>query len=100
MIKTEMVEFLPDKLEPNVIYISMNYGSSSHLCCCGCGLEVHLPFKPVWDHGWDMTLDKNNLVTFSPSIGNWQFPCRSHYWIENGEAKMLEPFPLRNAPGG
>ena len=20
-----------------------------------------------------------------PSVGNWQLPCRSHYWIEEGE---------------
>jgi hypothetical protein len=20
-----------------------------------------------------------------PSIGNWQFPCRSHYWIQGGQ---------------
>jgi hypothetical protein len=27
-----------------------------------------------------MTFD-GDLVSLSPSIGNWQFPCRSHYWI-------------------
>jgi hypothetical protein len=99
-MKTELVEFIPDKIEPDVIYISLKYGSSSHLCCCGCGKEVHLPFKPMWDNGWDLTLDENNVATFSPSIGNWQYPCRSHYWIEKNEAKMLEPFPLGYKHGG
>jgi hypothetical protein len=23
-------------------------------------------------------------VSFFPSIGNWSYPCRSHYWIKNG----------------
>jgi hypothetical protein len=22
-----------------------------------------------------------DTVSLDPSIGNWQFPCRSHYWI-------------------
>jgi hypothetical protein len=23
-------------------------------------------------------------VSLDPSIGNWSFPCRSHYWLERG----------------
>jgi hypothetical protein len=26
----------------------------------------------------------NNNPTLYPSIGNWQLPCRSHYWITGG----------------
>ncbi|MBI4938990.1 MAG: hypothetical protein HY846_12400 [Nitrosomonadales bacterium] len=29
---------------------------------------------------WKLYRD-GDLVTLHPSIGNWDFPCRSHYWI-------------------
>lgn len=29
---------------------------------------------------WQMKRD-GNVVSLSPSIGNWNSPCQSHYWI-------------------
>ena len=26
----------------------------------------------------------------NPSIGNWSFPCRSHYWIRNNTVQWAE----------
>ena len=26
-------------------------------------------------------------VSLDPSIGNWSFPCQSHYWIRNNRVK-------------
>jgi hypothetical protein len=59
------------------IYISLRYSTASHLCCCGCGLEVVTPLNPA---KWRLT-ERAGAVSLVPSIGNWSFPCRSHYWI-------------------
>jgi hypothetical protein len=29
-------------------------------------------------------------VSLHPSIGNWSFPCRSHYWIRGNEVVWAE----------
>lgn len=80
--RTEFVEFMPERLEEGVLYVSLRFKAAQHLCPCGCGNWVYLPFhNPETD--WTMTLN-GGLVTLSPSIGN-RFPCKSHYWIKDGE---------------
>lgn len=81
------VEFIPPKeemLEAH-IYISQVYETSIHLCLCGCKNQTVLPFSKGW---WDMTIN-NEKVSFSPSIGNFQFPCNSHYIITNNIANFV-----------
>ena len=73
----EFVEFIPETLEDGKLYISEEYKTAVHKCCCGCGLKVVTPLKPS---GWRLTRD-GDFVTIYPSIGNWSFPCQSHYWI-------------------
>lgn len=75
----EFVDAIPGKIEPGRVYISMEYATAVHNCCCGCGLEVVTPFSPT---DWKLMFDGVS-VSLSPSIGNWSFPCRSHYWIRN-----------------
>jgi hypothetical protein len=77
-ITPEFVEFIPEALEPGRLYISRRYNTASHLCCCGCGLEVVTPLNPA---KWRLA-EHNGRVSLDPSIGNWSFPCRSHYYIE------------------
>lgn len=79
----EFVEHIPDRLEPAVLYISLCYATIVHLCACGCGIEVVTPLNP---RAWAMTFD-GKTVSLSPSIGNWSFPCQSHYWIESGRVR-------------
>jgi len=79
-INHHFVEFIPEKLDPGVLYISKRFSTASHLCCCGCGLEVVTPLKPS---KWQL-IDRNGTVSLTPSIGNWGFPCQSHYWIRSG----------------
>lgn len=74
------VRHLPEVLEPGLLYVSMEYATASHLCCCGCGEEVVTPFTPAQ---WKMTFD-GETVSLNPSVGNWLQRCRSHYVICNG----------------
>lgn len=80
-IKAEFVEFIPQHLEPGVIYISRRFSTASHLCCCGCGLRVVTPLNPA---KWRLT-EADGKVSLYPSIGNLSFPCKSHYWISEGQ---------------
>lgn len=84
------VEFVPEKLEEGKIYISQPYLTASHYCACGCGHRVVTPLKPK-AKGWRLTTD-GDLVTLWPSIGNWSFPCRSHYWIKRN--RIVPSYPM------
>jgi hypothetical protein len=77
----QFVEFIPERLEEGVLYISQRYGTAAHKCCCGCGEEVTTPLTPT---DWSLRVD-GNVVTLHPSIGNWSYACRSHYWIRRSK---------------
>ena len=76
-LRPEFVEFIPDRLDPGVLYISRRYATASHLCRCGCEREVVTPLNPA---KWRIT-ERAGKVSLAPSVGNWSFPCQSHYWI-------------------
>ena len=71
---------IPEDLEPGVLYVSMEYATAAHSCCCGCGEEVVTPFTPT---DWKMTFD-GWVISLSPSVGNWTLPCQSHYVVRDG----------------
>lgn len=77
------VRNFPDALEPGVLYVSMEFGTATHSCCCGCGEEVVTPFTPT---GWKMTFD-GETVSVWPSVGSGSLPCRSHYVIDRGRVR-------------
>ena len=35
--KLKFLDNIPDELEEGVLYISMKYHTTAHLCACGCG---------------------------------------------------------------
>lgn len=74
------VRAVPDVLDQDTLYISIDYVTTSHLCACGCGAEVVLPLHPT---KWKLTFDGAS-VSMAPSIGSRTLPCRSHYWIDKG----------------
>ena len=78
-LQHRFVDGFPDRLQPGVLYISIEFASMSHLCCCGCGREVITPLSPK---DWKFTYDGAS-VSVHPSIGNWSLPCRSHYIIQS-----------------
>ncbi|MGO9620401.1 MAG: DUF6527 family protein [Desulfobaccales bacterium] len=57
----------------------MIYGTAIHKCCCGCGEKVVTPFSPT---DWKLIFDGVS-ISLDPSIGNWSFKCKSHYWIRH-----------------
>jgi hypothetical protein len=79
-IRLEAVEFMPAQLESGVLYVSKKYRTAAHLCACGCGEKVR---TQLGDLGWSLTKGRSG-PTLYPSIGNWQKPCRSHYFIRDG----------------
>lgn len=77
-------EFIPEELEDGKLYISKEYQTCIHKCFCGCGLEVTTPLGPNW---WTLTI--NDSITLRPSIGNYQIPCKSHYYITDSQVEFL-----------
>lgn len=53
------------------------------MCCCGCGSEITTPLSPT---GWRLIFD-GRTVSLEPSVGNWSYPCRAHYWIRRGRVE-------------
>jgi hypothetical protein len=77
---------MPGQLDEGVLYISMRFRTALHKCVCGCGYEVVTPFSPT---DWQLTFDGES-VSLSPSIGSWEFACRSHYFITNNQIEHAE----------
>src|ERR1700683_1918565 len=74
-------QYVPSVLADGVLYVSIPYRSVVHLCPCGCGNKVATPISPA---DWQLTYD-GETISLSPSIGNWGFPCRSHYWLTSNQ---------------
>jgi hypothetical protein len=80
-LRPEYVKHVPEVLNEGVLYISEEFETAGHLCCCGCGEEV---FTPLNKAQWSLSKNRQTgSVSLYPSIGNWKYACRSHYWIKN-----------------
>ena len=76
-IRPEYVAHLPEDLAEGVLYVCDEFKLAAHRCCCGCGEEVITPLKEAQ---WSV-IRRDSEVSLWPSVGNWNFACRSHYWI-------------------
>ena len=83
----QFVEFMPKVLDEGVLYVSMTYATASHRCLCGCGMKVVTPLSPT---DWRLTFDGDS-VSLHPSIGNWSYPCRSHYILRGNRVIWAGP---------
>lgn len=81
----KFVKNIPENLEDGIMYISIEYATAIHKCCCGCGNQVVTPLSPT---DWKLTFD-GATISLYPSIGNWNFECQSHYWITNDKAEWV-----------
>lgn len=85
-IKIEFTELIPENLEKDILYISEKYKACIHLCSCGCGETISTPITGSHkERSWDLIKNQNNTISLYPSIGNWQYNCKSHYWIQNNQ---------------
>jgi uncharacterized protein DUF6527 len=82
----QFVEYIPSDLIEGTLYISIAYATAVHKCCCGCGDKVVTPLSPT---DWKLIFD-GETVSLDPSIGNWSFRCRSHYWIRRNRIKWAQ----------
>ncbi|MDO8773712.1 MAG: DUF6527 family protein [Burkholderiaceae bacterium] len=80
------VEVMPQKLQPGILYVSLEFETAHHLCACGCGQKVRTPLSAA---EWQVE-ETPQGVTLRPSIGSWQLPCRSHYLIHKGQVVWAE----------
>jgi len=96
LLKHEFVEFIPDNTIEGTIYISIKYATIVHKCVCGCGSEVVTPLSPT---DWQLAFDGVSISLY-PSIGNWQFECRSHYWIRNNQVRWARSWSEEEIDSG
>lgn len=80
-IQLKHVKYIPAELEENILYVSDEFEVATHLCPCGCKNKI---VTPLGINEWEFT-ELNQKPSLYPSIGNWQLPCRSHYWITEGQ---------------
>lgn len=80
------VEFIPEIIEEDILYISIEYCTAIHKCVCGCGNEVVTPLSPT---DWHLSFN-GETVSLTPSIGNWGFKCQSHYWITRNNIRFAK----------
>lgn len=82
----EFVHTIPDILEDDTLYISFRYNTMIHKCACGCGEEVVTKLSPT---NWYYIYDGATISVY-PSIGNWNYDCKSHYWIRKSQIIWAE----------
>lgn len=80
-ISPVFVDSVPAQITEGSLYVSIKFKTCIHLCACGCKNEVVTPLSPI---DWAFRYNGESISLY-PSIGNWSFECKSHYWIKNNE---------------
>lgn len=78
----QFVESFPTPMDPGVLYVSLTYSTSGHVCPCGCGREVVTKLSPP-----RYRLIFDGEVSLSPSVAATGLPCNSHYYITRGQVE-------------
>ena len=68
-VSHQFVELMPEKFEERILYVSVQYATAIHLCCCGCKNKVVTPLTPKDSK----LIFDGETVSLYPSIGNWNF---------------------------
>lgn len=95
-IRVQHVRYIPKDLAPGVLYVSKAFGTAAHLCPCGCGSKIRTPLGPT---EWAVE-ETSKGPTLRPSVGNWQKPCQSHYWIWRGEIRWCDKWSSEQIASG
>lgn len=87
------VENIPEELQEGILYYSLKYHTAAHLCPCGCGSKVVTPITYLGQcaerNSWGLQYTDDGIVTLTPSVGNFQLPCKSHYFVRSSRIEML-----------
>lgn len=95
-MRHRFVEHIPETLDDGVLYVSLPFRTAIHNCACGCREQVVTPLGPA---EWRLIYD-GETISLAPSVGNWNFSCRSHYVIRSGRvrwARGLSPDEVTEA---
>jgi|GEM_PF-4572666 Family of unknown function (DUF6527) len=76
--------------------IFVEYATVVHLCACGCGAKVVCPLDPT---DYAITSD-GQTVSLWPSVGNWDYHCRSHYIIRRSKVRWAPPMSEADIAAG
>jgi len=71
---------IPAELSNGKIYVNPIGNRAHHLCACGCESRVLTPLNNI---EWRL-IGSDLKPSLTPSVGNWNLDCQSHYWIKNG----------------
>lgn len=85
VIEPIFVEFIPEVMEQNKLYISKEYRVMNHLCLCGCGMVCPIP---LGNGEWTLIENTDNTVSFTPSLLH-RHECKSHYIITKNVANFV-----------
>jgi len=87
-IEPVFVDEMPDTYVRGKVYICEQYGTSAHICLCGCDNKVVMPLDDgsKW---WRLVKENNGKVSFIGSVGCYNFPCKSHYIITKNIANFV-----------
>jgi Family of unknown function (DUF6527) len=79
---------IPSPHKEKTFYISEKYKVAIHLCACGCGAVTVTPFnhQRFPDLHWELIKETDGTVSLSPSVGNQNQPCGTHYWFKHNVA--------------
>lgn len=94
--RIEFVDRIPKELKDGILYACIDCNVIVHKCACGCGEKTVTPIDK--EYGWKMTYDGQS-ITLRPSIGNFNIPCQSHYYITENKVEWLENHRLNNKKG-
>lgn len=85
-VTPQFVDVFPDELKESILYISLRFNTAVHLCACGCKMKTITKIAPK---EWSLVYNGKE-ISLTPSIGNWNFECRSHYWVRNNKFIFIE----------
>lgn len=81
------VERVPKEMEPGVVFHSEEFELAGLLCACGCGHRITLLVPDS-----HQVFDQGGWATVRPSIGVFDAPCRSHFFIRGGQVDWMPAF--------
>ena len=82
------VEYIPEKLDENIMYYSRRFQLIDFLCPCGEGHRSGIRVGPRWDTGWEIFINSSNDFTITPSILN--NICGAHFFVNSGQIDWCE----------